>query len=127
MSIKMRGNRFNHYLGLEIRAAISATGNSLTGVAKKLDTYHTQMSLYVNNKRMIPANTFYAICEVLGVRPADLVDRAYHRLLTELSVYETESKTASVSRRSDLHPQTLATIESSHDLDLENNRLTETT
>lgn len=86
-NIESRGERFSHLLGSELKGAISARNWTVRNVAKNINVHHATMSNYFNGSRMLPADVFAKACEVIGVDPADLVDRAYTRLIDELGEY----------------------------------------
>lgn len=114
MDIKARGERFNELLGLELKAVIASRGETLSGLAGKLDTYHAQMSLYVNGKRKIPVTFLNGVCELIQVKASEIVDRAYERLIEEQGIYDPGTDIP-VSSEPDLTKLNLAAKETNYD------------
>lgn len=89
-NINERGERFSHLLASELKGAIGAYGQTVRKVSEKINVHHTTMSNYFNGSRALPSTTFNDACEVIGADPAELVDRAYRRLIREMGIYQEE-------------------------------------
>lgn len=88
MTIQERGERFSFLLAQELKGAIAARGFTTKYVAEQLGTYAPVLSNYFNGKRALPADTLNKACEVIGMDPGELVNRAYDRLLTDMGRYQ---------------------------------------
>lgn len=83
-----RSAKFSEFLALELKGAILATQNTILETCKKADVDYSTFTRYVNGKRSLPSPLLAQMCEVLGVDPREIVNRAYTRLLNELGPYE---------------------------------------
>lgn len=86
-----RGAKFSEFLALELKGAIIATQNTITETCKTADVDYSTFTRYVNGKRSIPSPLLAQMCEVIGVDPREIVNRAYTRLLNELGPYEPDA------------------------------------
>lgn len=84
-----RGAKFSEFLALEIKGAIIATQNPILETCKMADVDYSTFSRYVNGKRSLPSPLLVQMCEVIGVHPREIVNRAYARLLNESGPYQT--------------------------------------
>lgn len=92
-NINERGERFSHLLASTLKGAIGEYGQTIRAVSKAIGVHHTTMSGYFSGSRILPANTFSDACEVIGVDPAELVARAYTRLIREMGPYQADDAT----------------------------------
>lgn len=83
-NITERGERFSHLLALELRGAIKSHGFAATKVAEAVEIDYSTLYRHFTGKTSIPSDVFNRACEYIGVNPAELVDRAYRRLVDEL-------------------------------------------
>lgn len=80
-----RADLFVKYLGLELKGRIAATqGFHATGVAKIMGRSPGAFTNWLNGKAGLPPAVLCEACEVIGVDPRDVVDRAYRRMVAEL-------------------------------------------
>lgn len=79
-----RGKRFSHLLASELKGSIQAYDTTVREVSASIGTHHTTMSNYFNGTRALPVDVFNAACEEIGIDPAELVSRAYKRLVEEM-------------------------------------------
>ena len=86
-----RSAKFSEFLALELKGAILATQNTILETCKKADVDYSTFTRYVNGKRSLPSPLLAQMCEVLGVDPREIVNRAYTRLLNELGPYEPDA------------------------------------
>lgn len=87
-NIVERGELFSKLLALELKASIITSGHTMRFVSEQIGTHPTTISKYVRGTRILPSDTFSRACEVIGVSPDELVERAYDRLLDELGPYK---------------------------------------
>ncbi|MFL2002175.1 helix-turn-helix domain-containing protein [Microbacterium sp. A1-JK] len=81
--MKARADHYNAAIGRQIRAEISAAGQSILGVAKELGMARSTLDNYVNGKRDIPVPVAYQVAELLGLDPQVLIQRATERFHAE--------------------------------------------
>jgi plasmid maintenance system antidote protein VapI len=81
--MKARSDRYNAAIGRQIRAEISAAGQSILGVAKQLGIARSTLDNYVTGKRDIPVPVAYQVAELLGLDPQTLIQRATERFHAE--------------------------------------------
>lgn len=112
MDIKERGERFNSIVGKELRAELKKRGISFQKLASILGTYHSQISLYVNGRRAIPVTFLTNACTAIGVDQAELIKRAYDRLLAECGEYAPDIQPQPVAKvvRPDFRSATTSTV-----------------
>lgn len=72
---------------MELKGAITARGYSATKVAAEISVDYSTLHRYFKGQRSLPSDVFSNACEYIGVDPADLVDRAYSRLIDEMGEY----------------------------------------
>lgn len=81
--MKARSDRYNAAIGRQIRAEISAAGQSILGVARELGMARSTLDNYVTGKRDIPVPVAYQVAEFLGIDPQVLIQRATERFHAE--------------------------------------------
>ncbi len=77
------GKTFAHLVATELKGAITARGFTVAQVCEQIGTYPTTFSRYFAGKRSMTLDTFYAVCAVIGIEPAEIADRATKRMETE--------------------------------------------
>lgn len=85
--IEERGKRFSQLVALELKGAIAARGQAATKVAAAIGVDYSTLHRYFKGQRALPTDVLSEACEQIGVDPAELVDRAYVRLVSEMGPY----------------------------------------
>ena len=86
--LKARGRKFAQYLALEVKGAIWSQNRGVIEVCEEAGVNQATFYRYTTGTRSIPSPLLAQMCEVLGVDPREIVNRAYTRLLNELGPYE---------------------------------------
>lgn len=112
--MKARSDRYNAAIGRQIRAEISAAGQSILGVAKELGMARSTLDNYVTGKRDIPVPVAYQVAELLGLDPQTLIQRATERFHAEdkagqSNVTTLPKRNVGTPRHTDLETVTLDT------------------
>ena len=86
--LKARGRKFAQYLALEVKGAIWSQNRGVIEVCEEAGVNQATFYRYTTGTRSIPSPLLAQMCEVIGVDPREIVNRAYTRLLNELGPYE---------------------------------------
>lgn len=92
-----RGDRFSELVGLELRGVLSSRGYTSQHVASRIGIHHVSLSRYLNGHRILPSSVISSVCEVVGVNPKEVIERAYERLLDECGPVSDEGYTLAAS------------------------------
>ena len=86
--LQERGRKFAQYLALEVKGAVWSQNRGVIEVCEEAGVNQATFYRYTTGTRSIPSPLLAQMCEVLGVDPREIVNRAYTRLLNELGPYE---------------------------------------
>lgn len=89
--LKARGRKFAQYLALEVKGAIWSQNRGVIEVCEEAGVNQATFYRYTTGTRSIPSPLLAQMCEVIGVDPREIVNRAYTRLLNELGPYEPDA------------------------------------
>ncbi|MDU4287461.1 MAG: helix-turn-helix transcriptional regulator [Actinomyces sp.] len=89
--LQERGRKFAQYLALEVKGAVWSQNRGVIEVCEEAGVNQATFYRYTTGTRSIPSPLLAQMCEVLGVDPREIVNRAYTRLLNELGPYEPDA------------------------------------
>lgn len=84
MSTRERAEVFARYVGLELKGSITAQGQTAQAVAQASGRSVSAFNRWLNGKSELPLAALCESCEIIGVDPQEVVDRAYNRMVVSM-------------------------------------------